>query len=184
MVQADLDQAVEEKPEGMSDRQWMSLEKKACSVIRGCLEDVALYSALEERTLKDFWSKLHTMYIKNMCNKLTLKKRLYSLRIQEGGDVLGHIQRFDQICNELLNVRVKMEEKDRSLLLLCSLPPSYDPLVTTLLYGKETLEYEDMVSVLHSNEQREKMTKNGAPQKGLAIGERLGRGKERGKSRG
>ena len=70
-----------------------------------------------------------------MCNKLMLKKRLYSLRMQEGGDVLGDIQKFDQMCNELLNIRVKMEEEDKSLLLLCSLPPSYDPLVTTLLYG-------------------------------------------------
>ena len=56
------------------------------------------------------------------------------------------------MCNKLLNIRVKMEEEDKSLLLLCSLPPSYDPLVIMLLYGKETLEYEDMVSVLRSNE--------------------------------
>ena len=49
-----------------------------------------------------------------------------------------------------------MEEEDRSLLLLYSLLSSYDPLVTTLLYGKETLEYEGMVSVLRSNEQQNK----------------------------
>ena len=69
MIQADLDQTLEEKSEGISDHQWMSLEKKACSVIRGCLADVALYSVLEEKTLKSLWSKLHTMYMgKNMCN--------------------------------------------------------------------------------------------------------------------
>ena len=88
------------------------------------------------------------------------------------------------MCNKLLNVKVKMEEEDRSLLFLCLLPPSYDPLVTTLLYGKETLEYEDKVSVLRSNEQRKRMTKDGASQDGLAMGEWSGRGKERGKSRG
>ena len=99
---------------------------------------------------------------KNICNKLMLKKRLYSFRIQEGGVVLGHIQKFDQMCNDLLNIRMKMEEEDKSLLLLCSLPPSYDPLVTMLLYGNETLEYEDIVLVLKSNEQREKLIKKGA----------------------
>ena len=56
------------------------------------------------------------------------------------------------MCNELLNVGVKFEEEDKSLLLLCSLLPSFDALVTTLLHGKETLEYGDMVSVLWSNE--------------------------------
>ena len=98
-----------------------------------------------------------------MCNKLMLKKRLYSLQMQEGSDVIGHIQRFDQLCTELVNIGVKLYEEDKSLLLLCSLPGSYDSLVTTLLYGKETLEYEDMVSVLRSNEQREKLTRDRAP---------------------
>ena len=69
-------------------------------------------------------------------------------------------------------------------MLLCSLPGSYDSLVTTLLYGKETLEYEDMVSVLRSNEQRKKLTRDRAPQKGLPVGERTSRGRGRSKSRG
>ena len=67
LVQADLDHTLEEKLEGMMDRQWMSLEKKACSVIRGCLVDVALYSVLEKRTSKGLWSKLHTMVGKKIC---------------------------------------------------------------------------------------------------------------------
>ena len=92
-----------------------------------------------------------------------LKKRLYSLWMQEGGDVLDHIQKFDQVCNELLNIGVKIEEEDKSLLLLYSLLSSYDPLMMTLLYDKEILEYEDMVLMLQSNEQREKLTKEGAP---------------------
>ena len=65
------------------------------------------------------------------------------------------------MCNELLNIRVKLEEEDKSFLLLCSLPSYFNALVTTLLYGKETLEYEDMVSMLRSNEQRKKLTKEG-----------------------
>ena len=51
-----------------------------------------------------------------------LKKRLYSLRMVEGGDVLSHIQLFDHVSNKLLNFGVNMEEKDKSLLLLCLLP--------------------------------------------------------------
>ena len=51
-----------------------------------------------------------------------------------------------------MTLGVKMEEEDKSLLLLCSLPVSYDHLVTTLLYGKKILLYEDIVSVLRSNE--------------------------------
>ena len=160
----------------------MSPEKKACSVIRGCLVDAALYSVLAE---KRFVVKVaHHVYEKNMYNKLMLKRRLYSLWMQEGWDILGHIQKFDQTCNKLLNIGIKMKEEDKSLLLLCSLPSSYDPLVTTLLYGKETLEYEDMVSMLRTNEQWERLTKKDIPQEGLTMGERSERSKKRGKSRG
>ena len=76
---------------------------------------------------------------------------------------MDHIQKFDQMCNELLNIEVKLEKEDKSMFLLCSMPPSFDSLVTTLLYSKEMLEYEDMVSMLRSNEQREKLAKKGVP---------------------
>ena len=83
-VQADLDLILEEKPEGMTDRQWMSLEKKGCSMIRGCLADVVLYLVLEERISKSLWLKLHTMYMKkNICNKLMLKKRRIAFKCRK-----------------------------------------------------------------------------------------------------
>ena len=53
----------------------------------------------------------------------------------------------------LLNIGMNIEEKDKSLLLLCSLPRSFDPFLMTLLYDKETLVYEEIISVLRSNEQ-------------------------------
>ena len=52
LVQLSLDLALEDRPDGMTDKQWISLEKKACSTIRGCLADLVLYSVLEEKTPK------------------------------------------------------------------------------------------------------------------------------------
>ena len=49
---------------------------------------------------------------------------------------------------DLLNLDVAMEEEDKSLMLQCSLSKSYDPLVTTLLYGEEILVYEKIMLVL------------------------------------
>lgn len=63
-----------------------------------------------------------------------------------------HIQKFDQVSIDLLNLGVKMDKADMSLFLLCSMPFSHDPLVTTLLYGKVILYYEEVVSVFRSNE--------------------------------
>ena len=75
LVQQELDLALEKKLEGMTDRAWSSLEKRACSLIRWCLTDSVLYGMLKEKMPKRLWSRLHTLYIeKNICNKLMLKK--------------------------------------------------------------------------------------------------------------
>jgi hypothetical protein len=41
------------------------------------------------------------------------------------------------MLNTQLNFGVKIEEEDKAILLLASLLPSYDHLVTTLMYGKK-----------------------------------------------
>ena len=70
----------------------------------------------------------------------------------EGGELIAHIQRFNQVCSDVMSLDVKIDEEDRALLLLCSLPVSYDGLITILVYEKETLNFEEVVGVLRSNE--------------------------------
>ena len=74
---------------------------------------------------------------------------------------------------------MKIDEEDRALLLLCSLSVSYDGFITTLVYGKETLNFEDVVGVLRSNEQWEKLCKRSRSTEILIVNERQGRPKER-----
>ena len=53
----------------------------------------------------------------------------------------------------MLALEIKLEEEeDKALLLLFSLPSSYDYLATTILYDKETLELEDVRQMLQNNE--------------------------------
>ena len=66
---------------------------------------------------------------------------------------------------------MKIDEKDRVLLLLCFLSSSYDGLITILVYGKETLNYEEVVGVLRSNEQREKIRKKDPNSEVLVVNE-------------
>ena len=51
---------------------------------------------------------------------------------------------------------MKVDDEDRALLLLSSLPHSYENLVTTLLVGKETLNEDDVIAVLLENEKFKK----------------------------
>ena len=64
----------------------------------------------------------------------------------KGSDLSQHINIFNQIIGDLKRVDVKFEDEDKTLMLLNSLPTSftYENLVTTLTWGKESLELEDV----------------------------------------
>ncbi|KAE8685445.1 hypothetical protein F3Y22_tig00111098pilonHSYRG00167 [Hibiscus syriacus] len=52
--------------------------------------------------------------------------RLYGLKMQDDHDLAQHVNVFNQIVSDLARLDVKIEDKDRAMILLCSLPPSYE----------------------------------------------------------
>ena len=76
--------------------------------------------------------------------------------MQEGSDLAEHINVFNQLVAELAKVEVTVEDEDRAIILLCSLPGSYEHLITTLTYGKENIKLEDIVVALLAHNQRRK----------------------------
>jgi hypothetical protein len=78
----------------------------------------------------------------------------------ECSDLSQHINVFNQIINDLKRLDVKFEVKDKALMLLNSLPTSttYENLVTTLTWGKESLELEDVTGVPLAFHQRKKVS--------------------------
>ncbi|KAI6705687.1 hypothetical protein NL676_008649 [Syzygium grande] len=87
--------------------------------------------------------------------------------MEEGSDLLEHINTFNQILSKLASLEVSMEDEDKALLLLSSLPASYDHLVTTLLYGKEMLETDEVTAALLSNDTRKRVNSVTAQGEGL-----------------
>ncbi|GFS36788.1 hypothetical protein Acr_00g0048050 [Actinidia rufa] len=71
--------------------------------------------------------------------------------MEEGGSLMEHMNVFNGYLDQLRKVDVKIDEEDKALLLLTSLPDSYDTLVTTLLYGKDTVSLEQVQSSLVSH---------------------------------
>uniref|UniRef100_A0A1D1Z793 Retrovirus-related Pol polyprotein from transposon TNT 1-94 n=1 Tax=Anthurium amnicola TaxID=1678845 RepID=A0A1D1Z793_9ARAE len=76
--------------------------------------------------------------------------------MSDGTDLLEHMNFFNKLISQLRSVDVKVEEEDQALILLSSLPKSFDHLVTTILYGKDTLKMEEVKYTLLSNEARTK----------------------------
>ena len=49
--------------------------------------------------------------------------------------VLDHLKFFNKVINELLTVDIKIDQENKTLILLSSLPESYDHIFTTMLYN-------------------------------------------------
>ncbi|MFQ6666655.1 hypothetical protein Gotur_032932 [Gossypium turneri] len=69
------------------------------------------------------WKRLETLYAtKSLANRLVLKQRLFTFRMNKGELLRDHISQFITLLNDLKNVEVHIDDEDQATLLLCSLP--------------------------------------------------------------
>jgi len=79
-----------------------------------------------------------------------MKRDLYRLKMDDGANLMEHLNVFKGLLDQLGRVDVKVEEEDQELLFLTSLPDSFEHIITTVLYGKDTLQMREVESVLLS----------------------------------
>ncbi len=65
-------------------------------------------------------------------NKLFFQKRFFTIKMQEGEDLLVHINMVKALADQLRSIEVKIEDEDMYMVPLKNLPPSFDNLVTSL----------------------------------------------------
>ncbi|GKA98213.1 retrovirus-related pol polyprotein from transposon TNT 1-94 [Tanacetum coccineum] len=162
LIQHGCEAALEVLPADMEAQAKAELNKKAHSAVILCLGNKVLREVTGETTAAGVWSKLETLYMtKSLANKLYLKKKLYTFYMPAGRKISEHIDEFNKIVLDLANIEVKFEDEDLALLLLTSLPASYEHFVDTLLYGREALTLEDVMATLNSKEIKERSKAKG-----------------------
>ena len=149
LCQQELDIALEEKPDKMDDKEWAKINRQACGTIRLCLAKEQKYSVMRETSAKKLWDTLEEKFLtKSLENRLYMKKKLYRFTYAPGMSMNDHVNSFNKILADLLNLDEKFEDEDKALLLLNSLPDEYDHLTTTLLHGKDTITFDAVCSAL------------------------------------
>ena len=84
------------RPAAMSQADWDLKDQKAKGFIRLYLADLILLNVLDENTANSLWTRLGSVYqAKSLVNKLFLRKKLYSLRMEEGGSIADHLNAFN-----------------------------------------------------------------------------------------
>jgi len=79
------------------------------------------------------WSKLESFYMtKSLSSRLYLKAKFFTFKMQEGQKLRSHIDDFNKLYLDLENIDIKYDEEDKALVLLHSLPKSYETFVDIL----------------------------------------------------
>jgi len=83
---------------------------------------------------------------KDITNRLLLKEQFCNLRMDESTKIYDHLSTLNNIISELECIKVKIDDEDKALRLILSLPPSYVHFKPALMYGKESLSFEEVAT--------------------------------------
>ncbi|KAL7227602.1 hypothetical protein ACSBR1_022465 [Camellia fascicularis] len=157
LVQMNLHFTLRDKPDDLDGIEWEKVNLLACSSIRLSLAKEEKYAFTDYDIAKKLWKLLEDKFMtKSIENRLYLKKRLFHFDYKKDISMNEHLNNFNKILTDLKNLDDHFGDEDKALLLLNSLPDTYDHLTTTLLYGKEKIKYVDVANALVNNEFRRK----------------------------
>ena len=141
-------------PASLFDAEKADLNERAVSVITLCLRDKVLREVARETNVAGMWAKLESLYMtKSVAHKQFLKHKLYLYRMVESKSITEQLAEFNKIIDDLANIDVNLEDEDKALDLLCTLPKSYESFKDTMLYGKEVaVTLEEVQSALRTKE--------------------------------
>ena len=88
------------QPAALKDEEWEVLDRKALGTIRLCLASSVAFNISKEKTTEGVMSALSKLYEKpSASNKVFLMKRLFNMKMSEGGSVADHLNEFNTLTS-------------------------------------------------------------------------------------
>ena len=107
--------------------------KKAFAIIATSLVDKELAHIKRCKGPAEEWKTLCNIHeTKSLSNILFIRCKFFSIKMDEGADILDHINKVKYLDDQLTCLEVPMREGDVVMTLHDSLPPYFDHLITAL----------------------------------------------------
>ena len=136
-------------------RKFYDRSDKALATIVLAVDPALLYLLGDPQDPAEVWQQLSDQFEKkSWANKLALRRKLYSLRLKENESVQKHIKGMIEIFESLSVVGHVVEEEDRVVHILASLPDSFQMLVTALEASPEVPRLEVVLERLMHEEKK------------------------------
>ncbi|WVZ02641.1 hypothetical protein V8G54_023447 [Vigna mungo] len=174
------------QPENMKDENWILLDRRALGVIRLTLSRNVAFNIAKEKTTVGLMTALSSMYeTPSASNKVHLMRRLFNLRMSDGAMVAQHLNELNIVTTQLSSIGIEFDNKVRALILLSSLPESWNATVTAVSSssGNNKLKFDDVRDLILSEDIRRKETGESSTSSVLHT-ESKGRSSNKGYGRG
>ncbi|KAG3045812.1 hypothetical protein PI124_g23574 [Phytophthora idaei] len=137
--------------------------RKALAIICLAMEDSQLPLVRSASGPHDAWSRLEGHFEKrSLANKLFLRRRFFTTMMDEGDDVLEHINKVKTLAEQLDAVGAPVSEDDLVIMLLARLSESYQFLITALESRAASLTWELVTARLLHEDMKRKEQGGGA----------------------
>ena len=96
--------------------------------------DINLHEHISDEIRTDVdWQRLENLIAKKTVgNRISLLRRLVNLKYKDGGNIVEHISLFQSLANKLVAMKMNIDDEMQGLLLLSSLPESWETYVVTI----------------------------------------------------
>lgn len=113
---------------------WEEADEKARSWIGLSVEEGQLGHIRNQKTAKESWKALKTYHEKStLVNKTTIMRNLCGMKLSESKEPTVHIESMTNLFQKLVNLGEKdLSERWKTVILLSSLPATYNTLITAL----------------------------------------------------
>ena len=116
------------------------------------------------------WTKLQdTFQKKTWANKLRLRKKLYKMELKPQDDLNAHLKEFIELFDAMAVIGDPVDDEDKVINLLASLPDSYDTIVTALESMDKVPAWENVTERLLHAESKLKSTSDNDESKALMM---------------
>ena len=136
---------------------WKKKNRLAFNQMMLTISESELHHILNMDSAAEAWKKLKLVYQpKGLGKTIYLRKKLFTAKFNTGDSMKEHIKSITETVNQLRSIGSQIEDLDVALVLLSSLPDSFDPLVVSLetFASSQTLTSDAVINRLLDEERR------------------------------
>ena len=124
----------EKIPTGVLESEGKHLNRKAVATVKQCVDVTVLQHVTNDTNPYEMWQKLFGLYErKNALNKTSLTRKIVRLKYRGGESIVEHRNTFMGYVNQLVTTKFPLDDAMEAILLMPTLPDSWENLVLTLI---------------------------------------------------